>query len=162
MDLVAKCFPHAEVCLDNFHITKDCTWVSSMSGLNSRSTLCLNPRIRGVAFMIIHPLLIELTAKTRHLEIPDALEKWLLVMYSWEPFDGFWNPEDLMDAIEAHCIEYHKGNLDVSIPAQTSLWKERAETTGYIILHGIILEKDHLAKEYRRPALILEDNHISC
>ena len=110
--------------------------------------------------MTMHHLLIELTSKTRRLIVPPDLEALLLTEYGWEPEDGiFWNPAELMDIIETSCKKYRKGELDVSIPDEATVWKSRAEKTAFV-LQGILLEKEHLETECRRMMELLDENGI--
>ena len=110
--------------------------------------------------MTMHHLLIDLAAKTRHLDIPSDLEAWLLSEYGWEPCDDLWDADELIDLIQTHYEQYISGELDTTIPDDASLWKDRAETTAFI-LQGIIQEKDHLIEECRRLMSILDKNGIA-
>ena len=64
-----------------------------------------------------------------------------------------------MDIIEMHCRQFHEGRLDVSVPDEATLWRERAELARYM-LKGIILENDALVEENIRLIRILEENGI--
>lgn len=109
--------------------------------------------------MIMNKPLISLTALTKKLLITPEFESWLLSAYDWEPYDDFWTPEDLIDLIMVHYKDYTNGQLDISIPAESDLWKNRAETVAYI-LKGITLEKDALIDENRKLIELLKEQGI--
>ena len=109
--------------------------------------------------MLIHHLLIELSAKTRKLNIPPELETWLLSEYGWEAVDDLMDASELMDVIEMHCRQYWNSNLDITPLSEAELWKNRAETAKFI-LTGINDEKDHLLSECERLMKLLDDHGI--
>lgn len=109
--------------------------------------------------MIMHPLLIGLTKKTRHLDIPAELESWLLDEYGWEAIDGLMEPSDLMDAIETACSKYWDGRLDVTPRSGAELWQNRAETAKYM-LNALELERTHLSQECVNFMRLLNENGI--
>ena len=61
-----------------------------------------------------------------------------------------------MDIIEESTHDYLDGRLDVSLPDEAALWKERAETAKFM-LQGIILENNHLIKETMRLITMLQE-----
>lgn len=109
--------------------------------------------------MIMHHLVIDLASNLRKLDITPELEAWLLSEYGWEPFDDMWDAAALIDIVEDCCNRYHFGDLDTTIPDETSVWKERAESAKFI-LKGIIQEKDHLSDECQYLMKLLEEHGI--
>ena len=109
--------------------------------------------------MVMNSVLIELTSMLRHLDIPDELVRWLMAEYGWDPYEDMYEPSELMDIIEDSYKQYMEGSLDVSVPDEAKLWKERAELARYM-LKGITLEKDACVAENIRLSKLLDDNGI--
>ncbi|MBQ9438316.1 MAG: hypothetical protein IJU50_08280 [Lachnospiraceae bacterium] len=66
-----------------------------------------------------------------------------------------------MDIIEFYTEEYRSGQLDVALPDEITLWRERAESARFV-LKGIILEKDRLLAECKGYTRLLEKHGIEC
>ncbi len=109
--------------------------------------------------MIINHLLIDLISKTHRLDVPDDLEAWLLAGYGWEPCDGLYDYSDLCEILEHSCRQYWDGGLDVTVPDETSLWKDRAETAKYM-LNAVQMENRHVIDENIRFMELLRNNGI--
>ena len=109
--------------------------------------------------MTMNPLIIDLAAKLRNLDITPNLEKWLLSEYGWEPTDNHWDPDELIDIIETHCKEYWDNELDTVIPDEAILWKNRVETAAFM-LQGLNLKNKFLSQENTKLMKLLNENGI--
>ncbi len=109
--------------------------------------------------MTMHHLLIDLASTLRHLDIPPELEAWLITTYGWEPVDDFYDPSELIDIVEGSYKQYVSGGLDVTVPDDATLWKDRAEAAAYF-LKSKVLEIDFLHEECNRFMALLDENGI--